>query len=545
MITSIDQPIPPASRRLILAEIALVFLVFFIQGSWPVPDVNEAHYLAKTIHYWNPEWVGEDFFLDSNDTHLVFYVTFGWLSLWLPPVALAWTGRVLTWGLMAWAWRRLSFAILPRQWWSILTAALMVFLVDYFPMAGEWIIGGVEAKGFAFVLVLLGIEAIVRNRWNRAWLLFGAAAMFHVLVGGWAVVAAALAWMLLGKSRPRFWTMWPGLIGGLLLSLPSLIPSIRLTWGVAPEIVDQANQIFVFSRLAHHLNPALFPAHYVLRFALLMLAWVVIRGRTPEDQPGWRMHAFVAGAVGISVAGIVVAYATSGRPDWAASLLRYYWFRLADVAVPIGVAIGGPLLVLQVKHARPALAKWATAAMILVAVGHLGYYAIRRPFPDVPRACGLDPSDFPRWRHACDWIANSGEIPPGGRFLTPRLCRTFKWYTGHSEVVTWKDIPQDAQSIVEWWQRLDEIYATGSFDPWEQWYPSLADEGVVRLREIASRYQADYVLTTAEPRLDLPVLYENGSFIVYRIGDRGPGDREQGLETGDSAEGNSAMSTDN
>ena len=174
--------------------------------------------------------------------------------------------------------------------------------------------------------------------------------MFHVLVGGWAVVAAALAWMLLGKSRPRLRTMWPGLIGGLLLSLPSLIPSIRLTWGVAPEIVDQANQIYVFARLAHHLNPALFPAHYVLRFAVLMLAWVVIRGRTPEDQPGWRMHAFVAGAVRISVAGIVVAYATSGRPDWAASLLRYYWFRLADVAVPIGVAIGGPLLVVQAKY---------------------------------------------------------------------------------------------------------------------------------------------------------------------------------------------------
>jgi len=241
----------------------------------------------------------------------------------------------------------------------------------------------------------------------------------------------------------------------------------------------------------------------------------------------------VAGAVAISMAGILIAYATSGRPDWAAALLRYYWFRLADVAVPVGVAIGVPLLVVRSKPSRPQWAKCATALMILVAAAHLGYYAIRRPFPDIPRAYGLNPSDFPRWRHACEWIAHSGEIPPGARFLTPRLCRTFKWYTGHSEVVTWKDIPQDAQSIVEWWQRLEEVYATGSFDPWEQWYPSLADEGVDRLRVLASQYEANYVLTAAEPRLDLPVLYENGSFVVYRVDGQGVEVGDWGLGVGD------------
>ena len=46
-------------------------------------------------------------------------------------------------------------------------------LIERFHMAGEWVIGGVEAKGFAYVLVFLGLEAVVRNRWNRAWLLLG------------------------------------------------------------------------------------------------------------------------------------------------------------------------------------------------------------------------------------------------------------------------------------------------------------------------------------------------------------------------------------
>ncbi|MBN1908845.1 MAG: hypothetical protein JW818_03825, partial [Pirellulales bacterium] len=122
-------------------EIGLIFLVFCLHGAWPVPDVNEAHYLGKAIHYWNPNWVGDDFFLDSQDTHTVFYFTFGWLSLWLRPVVLAWTGRLITWALLAWAWRRLSFAVAPRAWWSVLTAAMLVGLVEYFNMAGEWIVG--------------------------------------------------------------------------------------------------------------------------------------------------------------------------------------------------------------------------------------------------------------------------------------------------------------------------------------------------------------------------------------------------------------------
>ena len=115
--------------------------------------------------------------------------------------ALAWTGRTITWLLLAWAWRRLSVAVIPRRWYSVLTAALFACLMERCHMAGEWVIGGVEAKGFAYVLVLLGLEALLRSRWNRALWLFGEASAFHVLVGGWAMVAAAVAWLWLFRAK--------------------------------------------------------------------------------------------------------------------------------------------------------------------------------------------------------------------------------------------------------------------------------------------------------------------------------------------------------
>ncbi len=339
------SPPPAVPRRwLIVAEIGLILAVFTLQGAWPVPDVNEPYYLGKAIDYWNPDWIANDPFLESADTHTVFYFTFGWLSLLFSPPALAWIGRLATWTLLAWAWRRLSFAVWPRPWGAALTGAIFVCLLQRCQMAGEWVIGGVEAKGFAYVLVLLGLEALVRGRWNRTWLLFGAASAFHVLVGGWSVVAAAAAWLLLWDDRPPLRAMWPGLLGGLLLSLPGLVPSLTLTWGMDPEVVARANQIYVFQRLGHHLNPAAFPGVFVARFLVMTLVWAAVCCGGWLASPDKRIRAFVLGTLMIAAAGTIIAWSLSASPAAAAGLLRFYWFRMSDVALPLGLALAGPRL---------------------------------------------------------------------------------------------------------------------------------------------------------------------------------------------------------
>jgi uncharacterized protein DUF6798 len=589
------------SRRQVAAEVGLVLLVFFLQGAWPVPDTNEAHYLPKAIHYWNPDWVPADAFLDSDDTHQVFYFTFGWLSLWLGPVVLAWTGRLLCWGLLAWAWQRLSFALLPRSWLSILTAAVFVCLQSRFQLAGEWVVGGVEAKGFAYALVLLGMESLVRGRWNRVWLLFGAAGAFHVLVGGWSVVAAGLAWGMLGKDRPTLRSMLPALLGGFVLSLPGVLPAALLTRGVDDEVIRLANQIYVFGRLGHHLVPARFLPADVVRFLLLTAVWIVYCRLAPTGPDWRRLKAFVMGTLLLSLVGVVIAGVTVNRPDLAAGLLRFYWFRLSDFGVPLGVALGavsmlvwlatvasrarpladrrfwaipilGPLTAIAAlaglsrlcwpwhsSVARPeeitlgiaTVALWsliwwrwhggstlekanrwwigaALAGSLLLAVvapaAHIASYTWLRCTPTTPRA---DPPDwhYSPWLEACDWIAeHPHDIPPDARFFTPLHSHTFKWYTGRSEVATWKDVPQDAQSIVDWWDRINEIHTTNSLAGDRQWHGSLAQSFKIRdpdeIERLRTKYEADYLLTVRHPRLDYEVVYFNPGYVIYRLRDR-------------------------
>jgi hypothetical protein len=511
-----------------LVEILLIFALFALQGAWPVPDVNEPYYLGKAIHYWNPTWLSGDFFMESTDTHKVFYFTFGWLSLWLAPVTLAWTGRILTWLMLAWAWRRLSVAVVPRPWWSVLTAALFACMMENCHMAGEWVIGGVEAKGFAYVLVFLGLESFVENRWNRAISMFGAASAFHVLVGGWTAVATGLAWLRLkcaNESIPTLRSLWSGILVGFLLALLGLIPSLTLDWGADPKVVQRAHEIYVFERLPHHLVLTGIRPDFIVRLALLWGFWLLLPWIAPPNETLRRLRAFVSGAVVITLVGVAIHGLLLVDRGLAADLLRFYFFRLTDVALPLGVAIevvaalAGTTTVpdrSSVFRRTSLLRRWGLTLSIFLVSLHFGNLAVDRVFPMPPRSHRL--IDFDAWYEACEWVKNSGQIPPDATFITPRLTSAFKWYTDRRDVATWKDVPQDAESIVQWWGRLQDLYATDLPPPEPRWFQPVTLRGERQLKALGVKYQADYLLAERTfPPLDFERIFENRSYTIYRL----------------------------
>ncbi|HTU24037.1 MAG TPA: hypothetical protein VMF30_01490, partial [Pirellulales bacterium] len=296
-----------ARRRQAIVEVALIFMVFFIHAAWPVPEVNETHYLTKAKHYWDPTWCPHDLFLDSADAHQVFYWTFGWLTRFLSLPATAWVGRVTTWGLLAWAWQRLSFTLVPRFLWSVLSAALFVTLTSRMHMAGEWVIGGFEAKDVAYVFVFLALAALARERWPAVWLLLGVASAFHALIGGWSVLAAGVAWLSAGRDRPAILRMAPWLALGLLLALPGLIAVLSLNWNVDPAVVREASRIYVFSRLPHHLVPQAFTLVFVFRHILVVGIWLLLCRFVPAGRGERLLRWFVAASIAMSLTGCLIA----------------------------------------------------------------------------------------------------------------------------------------------------------------------------------------------------------------------------------------------
>jgi hypothetical protein len=519
--SSAQPPRRQASPWRAALETLAIVAVFAAQAGWPAPDVNEPHYLGKAKHYWNPDWAAGDFFFESADTHRVFYASCGWLSRWLSLEQFAWCGRLVTWTALAWAWRRLCWAALPsgpagHRWYDAVVASMLFLALNVgCHLAGEWVVGGFEAKGVAYALVFAGLAALVRERWNVALLLLGSASAWHVLVGGWAAVAVGLVW-LLDAERPPLKRLWPGMVFGAALALPGLLPALDLNRGLPAEVVAEANDIYVFRRLRHHLVPQAFKWWVIGRYLLMVLAWAIVRRFAPTDRPQAIVQRVVLASLAIALAGLCVSVCTRDEPRWAAALLRFYWFRLADVMLPAGIA----LALIGIAAARERARGWwiagAVAASLLLAASSHSGYAVATLFRNAPRADKAGKvADHADWREACLWIA--GHTPADAVFITPRTSQSFTWYAGRGEVATLKDLPQDAASVVEWWRRLETIHGTRFPDAQGDWHESLTEPSARRLRWLAARYGADYLITLASPRLQLPRVYENDSYAVYNM----------------------------
>lgn len=539
---------PPVGVGLRCCELVWLVLLFFVFTGLNPPDVGESHYLTKAKHYWDPQWCAGDLFLESADAHLAFYWTIGWLTRFCSLTTTAWVSRILVWTLLAWSWRRLSAALAPQPFASVLSAALFLVGLKYGHMAGEWVVGGVEAKGPAYALAFLALEAWIQSRTKHALWLAGAAAAFHVLVGGWLIVILTANELVLGRRPLARTDLVLGIIGAGILALPGLLPALLLGRG-GGDAESSAAVIYVYRRLSHHLVFHRFGAWFWFRHTLLLAVWGAFAWRQWGDLRLRRLHGVVLGAVGLAVVGVVIDQGLLYQQELAARLLRFYWFRLSDAFVPLGAAVGGVSAVLALRNDSAQYVRSLTFAIALAVVGISAVVVARReqplpgawnqPHPFAELATGSYTNAQPRiheltfssgrpqipdspavqfqdWRDVCRWISEN--TPPSAKFITPKRQQTFKWYAGRAEVVNWKDVPQDSAGLAAWNAAYRELYPplSSRFD--------LAAHSDAELVALADKYGAGWILldSARAPRpLQLPRLYppqgKLSSYEVYQV----------------------------
>ncbi len=509
-------------RWIDFGEVALIVAICVLLAGDPAPAVNEPHYLCRAKHLWDSSYCAGDLFLESPDAHVAFVYSVGWLTEWLSLAAVAWIGRLVCWSLLAVAWLWLVRAVVPKVGFAALAAAVWLVLVSDCHLAGEWIVGGFEAKCIAYPCVIWGLGFALRDRWNEAWICLGAATAFHALVGAWSIVALVVVWLVSCPNSSGFMKMVPGLLVGGLLGLVGVIPALALSHGVSAEVNAAAAEIYVYDRLAHHLAPLSKPPDWIaVRFGRNLIALglffaisVSLTASTNSlaKKRLSRLLLFAAASLLIALVGITIELAGGENHTAVASLLRYYWLRLADIAVPMGVSVAIAWWLSWLFEARRNGAA-ALLALLLVTVGWpLWVRVSQRVEQPIPTAVKV--TDFAAWREACDWISNN--TPADALFLTPRGNSTFKWYASRAEVVTHKDVPQDATTLLEWHKRINEVYRPSGLDDLT-FYRSTGELGTPRIEELAAEFGFDYVLTTGDFPLDLPVVFANATYVVYQV----------------------------
>jgi hypothetical protein len=514
-------------RRII--EIILLSLLFALFAGQLPPDVNESHYLTKAKHGWDPAWCSGDLFLSSSFSHWLFYLTFGWLNQFLSLTHVAWIGRLTTWVLMAIAWQRLSEIVLKTPWLSIVAAAFFLILNERFHLAGEWVVGGFEAKGLAYCFVLLALGSLAKKQYRWLWPQLGLACSFHVLVGGWATLASIFAITVSSKRLSssirissiknispldRLTKYWLPITLGGSFALIGILPPLLSDFSANPDAKSFANYIYVVERISHHLSFGAFSAARVACFAIILFAFAAVghfSKRLPSpSQARWSpIYNFALGSLGISFAGLILSgiSESDGRlAGFCTGLLRFYWFRLADFAVPLALSFGCLILVQQNYRIGPTndpisfqrmrkISSLAFVAAIAMATSLLIFDRHADPRPRADRAALPSYPDDPtrtrqtyeNWIRVCQWIESN--TPNDSVFITPDQQQTFKWYAQRTEVVNWKDVPQDAQSMLDWRRRVALF-----IEPQRQYPQGLFAYSDEQLIESAHQFGATHLL---------------------------------------------------
>ncbi len=534
------------------------------------PAVNESHYIPKARHLWDASFAPQDVFLQSHDSHYLASLVAGLPACWLSFTTVAWIGRFTSWLLMAFAWTRLSKALAIPTLVSPFALAAWYLAVRYGHWSGEWAIGGFEAKTLAYPFVLLGLAAACQGRWKSAWLLLATAVAWHPIVGGWAGLSVGIAWILMPGLPKRLREQWLALLAGIGVGCIGVLPAASGLQGenVVGNVV--ATAVHVFLRLPHHMSPQLFALERHYAAAVTLTSFIVVAGayllicrratlKEPQPVEGedvngndhnlpWQPQKLllVIAAVSLVFAAIGVSIDFTMSKDYPATasrLLRFYWFRWADVAVPLAsVALGihvGQRLLRSDHDAAPkhepsiidgpnkVVAYVLAGIVVALTAAHVASSSSQIPAADkllVESEGEIDRGSnrYIDWLAVCEWIREN--TPEDSLWLTPKYQQTFKWHAQRAEVVCWKDVPQDNESVHEWFRRITDCEpprnTAGRVRPWQ------SDE-ILRLAE---KYNFEYVLidrsTQQYPLKRLAIVYptiddgkyiDNRSFAIFRV----------------------------
>ena len=540
------------SRSFDLRLVLAVWLSLFLYGVFaaPIPAVNEPHYLCKAKHFWQLDWCAQDFFLTSPNAHTVFYVSIGWLTRWLSFEQTAWIGRALATLVLALGWTSLTRKLLAQRWSSLAACWLFLAFASCGSLSGEWLVGGVEGKVFSYGLLFASLGQVLRERIVQAGALAGLAMAFHPVVGAWGVLAFAGASLVKRETRDAergakeqfpsatltaFFSsslLTPrsvlALISLVALSLPGLIPVVQLLLEPAPAATKYAaTYIQVYYRLAHHLDPMLFPLRAYASYAAFLVLWLIGLRNEARSEAKRLFDRIVGWSILFAAAGWLIGWGARPAklmPYFAErmQLLKFYPFRLADVLLPLAVSV---IVVrwLERRTGEPAVFGFSLetgaepeglrtplrnrkAGMFGALL--LFVFALWRAHSvvEVNRYSGELRTD---WLDACQWIDQ--HLPAEALVQAPHNGWAFKWFGRRAEYVAFKDCPQDAAGIVEWNRRLLFL---------KKWYEDqYVDQfySTEELRGLRRETGITHLLTDRLGPLELEPVYRNETFQVYDL----------------------------
>jgi hypothetical protein len=503
---------------------------------------NEVDVLPLAKQFADPDWIDNDWYLNLETGYrYLFQVIFGWLIVHLGFLATSIIGRLVCYTLVAWGIVLLGQK-LGLSLSYLLLATIAITYQGYLQgaIAGEWFVGGLEAKAVAYGLILLAIPLMLQRKYVLITLLLGLATSFHVLVGGWAFLTT-LGWFCLHpkerllKLKHKGWLL---IIIYLIASAGAIPGSLQQLLSSPPLGNVSPSFIYVFLRLPHHLNPFAWHPLLWLRLIIYLTIWTGCmiylkkkadeQGWKPEDYARFELSEFTFVSLIPFVAGIAIAFF-----DHQGTWLQYYPFRFGDMMLPLTTSL---LLACTLKTKfslqKPRLRLLLISLLGCILFTQVTFFSqqattLRVRFAIASQDFPAQQQDVdPQWKLMSGWIHNhtaEDEVI----ISHPWKLANFTWMTERATIVKLKLFPQTKDAIVEYYQRLNDLSGGavariyfGDEELDQRKTVKAISAGFSRLntsqvQQLMTKYESNYFLTNESHHLNLPIVHTQTPYILY------------------------------
>ncbi|MEY2831096.1 MAG: hypothetical protein RLZZ574_354 [Cyanobacteriota bacterium] len=528
------------SKTVLQTTIVLIFLCLrlLLDSNMSGLVWNEVDVLPLAKQFADPDWIHNDWYLNSATNYrYLFQVIFGWLIVRLGFLPTSIIGRLICYTLVAW-----GIVLLGQKLGLSLSYLLLATIAVTYQgslqgaIAGEWFVGGLEAKAVAYGLILLAIPLMLKRKYVLMTLLLGLATSFHVLVGGWAFLTT-LGWFCL---RPQRRLLKLGKQGWLLpiiylIASAGAIPgSLQQLLSSSPSGNISPSFIYVFLRLPHHLNP--FAWHPLLWLRLIIYLVILtlclvslkknvdVKGWQTEDQARFELAEFTLISLIPFVAGVAIAFF-----DHQGTWLQYYPFRFGDMMLPLATSL---LLACNLEKFSPQKLK---LRLLLVACLSCILFVQSAFFTQQAIAVPTFPSKQqdvdPQWKLMSDWIRDY-TAEDAIIISHPWKLANFTWMTERATIAKLKLFPQTKEAIIEYYERLNDLsggavakiyFGDEELDQKKTVKAisaGFSNLNTAQVQELMTKYQSNYFLTDDSHHLDLPIVHTQAAYILYGRADR-------------------------
>jgi len=484
----------------VLFQVFVVFILLMLNYISLPMSGGESQYLTFAKQFSNPNWIPNSFSLtEFPGTRFVFQTLFGGILNVLEMDLCALLFRTFNFALIAFPLAFIFKKLELRFFESIFI--LQIFLTGQSLLGKEWMIGSFEPKTMAYVFFLWAFYFWLKNQ--RYWLVVMAAiaCYFHIVVGGWFLIAVAIMAFWNGNWKEY---IKPALLFLLLISpfLVYLIPVLFASDNTVHELT--ANQIYVYYRLPHHLGIAANWNYFVTKQfgqVLLVLAAFVIgllfhrKKKVKKSVSQWFLVCFSISIIYVFISlidGLVLKQAASFG-------LKFYPFRLNSFGYFLFL-----IALLQwikrfefYKSYTKQLSYFLVTASLIIGLVRFQEGVLKDKHIT---------SDLDYW----EMVRNAQELSkPSDVFVLNTKEQSDYFYNNFSRLTNrenfsyYKFVPAEKKKIYQWYDRQ----------------VALKDLRYSRMtaRKFCSHYSIDFVInqeTLEDEQFDL--VFENESYFIYK-----------------------------